>query len=391
MMSDRRKRLVTSESVTEGHPDKLCDQISDALLDAHLSQDRYARVAVETLASDGIVVVAGEVTSSASVDVEAVVRGVIRDAGYTDKALGIACDDCLLITNIKAQSPDIAMGVSLGGDETGAGDQGIMYGYACSETENFMPLPIDMAHKLARRLAEARRSGALPWLRPDGKTQVTVRYDDVGRPQHIESVVVSAQHDETVDIERLRSHILSEVILPTVGDRLSRDAGVHINPTGRFVRGGPAGDTGLTGRKIMVDTYGGQGRHGGGAFSGKDPTKVDRSAAYMARFVAKNIVAAGLAERCELSLAYVIGRPSPEAIAADTFGTGRIPDDMLAKLVAEAFPFSVNGIIETLGLRDTRYRPTATYGHFGRTDPNFTWENTNVAGLIGEALRSLGI
>jgi S-adenosylmethionine synthetase len=389
-MRNFSERLVTSESVTQAHPDKLCDRISDALLDAHLSQDSDARVAIETLASDGMVVVAGEVTSTAAVDIEDVVRGVIREVGYTDRSLGLSCDDCILITNIKAQSPDIAMGVSRA-DSTGAGDQGIAYGFACSETENLMPLPIAIAHELARRLDEARKSGELPWLRPDGKTQATVRYDADGRPHNITDVVVSAQHDERVNIDKVRSHITSQIILPVTKDRLAADARIHINPTGRFVLGGPATDTGLTGRKIMVDTYGGMCRHGGGAFSGKDPTKVDRSAAYMARYAAKNIVASGLAERCELSVAYVIGRPGPEAIAADTFGTGKIPDSLLTALASEVFSFSVDGILRDLRLREVRYRDTSAYGHFGRTGANFTWENTAVSRLIKDAARTVGI
>jgi S-adenosylmethionine synthetase len=369
----------------------LCDQISDALLDAHLSADRNARVAMEVMASDGIVVLAGEVTSNVSVDVEAVARGVIRDAGYTDRALGMSCDDCILITNIKAQSPDIAQGVSLADNSTGAGDQGMMYGFACTETENFMPLPLEMAHRLSKKLAETRKNGTLPWLRPDGKTQVTIRYDGMGSPQKIESVVVSAQHDESINTDRLRTHILSEVILPVTKDRLDSETRIHINPTGRFVLGGPATDTGLTGRKIMVDTYGGVCRHGGGAFSGKDPTKVDRSAAYMARYAAKNIVASGLAGRCELSVAYVIGRPAPEAISANTFGTGKIPDDALAKLAFDAFSFSVDDILKILRLRDVRYRDTAAYGHFGRDNPNFTWESLDAARIIKDAASSMNI
>lgn len=370
---------VTSESVTEGHPDKLCDQISDALLDEYLSCDGSSRVALETMVSRGVVMVAGEVTSRTKVDLGSVVRGVIRDVGYTGDAVGMDCDNCLLLTNIHVQSPDIARGVD--GEDTGAGDQGIMYGYACNETENLMPLPIDLAHRLARRLAEFRRSGGLDWLRPDGKTQVTVRYDSRHKPLCIESVIVSAQHSEEVGTEELRAVLLEGVILPVVGDfPFARDARIHVNPTGRFVLGGPAADTGLTGRKLMVDTYGGVGRHGGGAFSGKDPTKVDRSAAYMCRYAAKNLVSNGLADRCEVSVAYAIGRPEPEAFGVNTFGTGRQPEEVLTGIVAKFFPFSVRGIIERLSLRSVRYRDAAVYGHFGREGGNFTWERTDAIG-----------
>ncbi|MDR0615398.1 MAG: methionine adenosyltransferase [Synergistaceae bacterium] len=370
--------FLTSESVTEGHPDKLCDQISDALLDEYISRDKDSRVAVEVMACGDVVMIAGEVTSGATVDVDAISRQVIKDAGYTDGALGIDFKNCLIITNMRRQSPDIKTGVDKrSGKPTGAGDQGIMYGYATKETESFMPLPIDLAHTLARRLAALRKERILPWLRPDGKTQVTVEYDRNGKPLRVSGVVISTQHDESVDIRNLRAEILSRLIMPEVGDRwMNEETAVYINPTGRFTVGGPAADTGLTGRKIMVDTYGGAARHGGGAFSGKDPTKVDRSSAYMARYAAKNLVACGLADRCEVSAAYAIGMPEPVAISVNTFGTGKIDDGKLSVLTPRLFPFSVDGIIEELDLKNVRYRPAATYGHFGREpgDSSFTWE-----------------
>ncbi|MDR1509454.1 MAG: methionine adenosyltransferase [Synergistaceae bacterium] len=369
--------LLTSESVTEGHPDKLCDQISDAILDEFMSADQYARVAVETMASNGVIVTAGEVTSGFSIDIESVVRKVILAAGYVDFSSGIDPANCLILTNINSQSPDIKTGVDTKpGRGTGAGDQGIMYGYACDETENLMPLTIELAHRLAMRLAEMRKKREIPYLRPDGKAQVTVEYDDKGRPSRVSGIVISAQHEQNIGIEDLRDAIFKKVIIPAIGnERIDSKTSVRINPTGRFVLGGPAADTGLTGRKIMVDTYGGVARHGGGAFSGKDPTKVDRSAAYMARHVAKNLVALGVAKRCEVSVAYSIGMPEPEAVSVDTFGTGMMLDDeALSRLVSRLFPFSVDGIIEYLGLREIKYLPAAIYGHFGRTGANFPWE-----------------
>jgi S-adenosylmethionine synthetase len=366
---------VTSESVTEGHPDKLCDQISDAVLDAYLDADRDSRVAVETMASCGCLVVAGEVSSEGTADIGKIARKVAEEVGYGSEEAGLDCRNCLVLTNVRTQSPDIALGVARDGMPSGAGDQGIMYGYACDETDVYMPLPIYLAHRLAKRLAELRGDKGLKWLRPDGKTQVTVLYDENGRPERVQSVVVSAQHDEGVGIEELRWSILEMAVFPVLGGGLLReDTRIHINPTGRFVLGGPAADAGLTGRKIMVDTYGGVCRHGGGAFSGKDPTKVDRSAAYMARFAAKNIVAGGLARKCEVSLAYAIGLPRPEAVMVNTFGTGVMPDGKLAAAAEKNFDFSVDGIIDTLSLKDIRYLRTAAYGHFGRAEENFPWE-----------------
>ncbi|MDR1649362.1 MAG: methionine adenosyltransferase [Synergistaceae bacterium] len=372
--------FITSESVTEGHPDKLCDQIADALLDEYMSRDRDSRVAIEVMAAGDVVLIAGEVTSGAPMEMEAVeatARRVIGEAGYT-RSSGIDCRNCLIMTHIRKQSADIKIGVDKKADKaTGAGDQGIMYGYATAETENFMPLPIALAHRLARRLAELRKDRTLPWLRPDGKTQVTVRYGGDGGPLYVSGVVVSTQHDESVDIGDLRPEILNRLIMPVLGDRwFNEKTAVYINPTGRFILGGPTADTGLTGRKIMVDTYGGAAKHGGGAFSGKDPTKVDRSAAYMARYAAKNLVACGLADRCEVSAAYAIGLPEPVAINVCTFGTGKIDDEKLSILTGRIFPFSVDGIMEELDLRNTKYRPAAVYGHFGRSRENssFTWE-----------------
>jgi S-adenosylmethionine synthetase len=373
--------LLTSESVTEGHPDKLCDQISDAVLDAYMSRDPDSRVAVEAMASKGLIVAAGEVTSGFTVDIESVARNVIRAAGYSDSASGIDPANCLILTNISSQSPDIKMGVDAGPGK-GAGDQGIMYGYACRETESLLPLPIELAHRLSMRLAQARKDGTIPFLRPDGKSQVTVEYGDMDRPLRIAGVIVSAQHDERVGIEELREAVFEKVIVPVTGnERIDSKTKLRINSTGRFVLGGPAADTGLTGRKIMVDTYGGVARHGGGAFSGKDPTKVDRSAAYMARHVAKNLVAQGVASRCEVSVAYAIGVPGPEAVRVNTFGTGAAKDESLSRLVARLFPFSVDGIIEYLGLRGIRYRPSAAYGHFGRTGADFPWEAVGTVAL----------
>jgi len=372
--------LFTSESVTEGHPDKISDQISDAILDAALTKDPKARVACETLVTTGLVVVAGEITTEAVIDYGRVAREAIREIGYTRAKYGFDCDTCAVLSALDRQSPDIAMGVDTGG----AGDQGLMFGFACNETPELMPLPIQLAHQLARRLSEVRKSGELPYLRPDGKSQVTVEYRD-GRPFRLEAVVISSQHDAEVTNEQLRAEIQEKVIKYTVSpELLDNNTKYHINPTGRFVTGGPQGDAGVTGRKIIVDTYGGYAPHGGGAFSGKDPTKVDRSAAYMARYVAKNIVAAGLADRCEVQLAYAIGVAEPVSILVQTEGTGRISDAALSKLVREHFDLTPRGIIESLNLRRPIYKATAAYGHFGRSEDSFTWEKTDKA----EALRA---
>ena len=374
--------LFTSESVTEGHPDKVADQISDSLLDAVLALDPQSRVAIETLVTTGLAFVAGEMTTSAYIDIPMVVRETIREVGYTKAEYGFDCDSCSVITAIDKQSPDIAMGVDTGG----AGDQGMMFGFACRETPELMPMPIEMAHRLGQRLSEVRRSGRLPFLRPDGKSQVTVEYVD-GRPVRIDTVVVSTQHADSIGTEDLRRQIEEHVIRPVIPEELrDRNTRVHINPTGRFVIGGPQGDTGLTGRKIIVDTYGGYAHHGGGAFSGKDPTKVDRSAAYMARYIAKNVVAAGLADRVEVQLAYAIGVADPVSVMADTGGTGKLADDAIVRLIREHFGLKPREIIEALDLRKPIYRRTAAFGHFGRADAGFTWEKTDKA----EALRKAG-
>jgi S-adenosylmethionine synthetase len=370
----RDEYLFTSESVTEGHPDKIADQISDAVLDGILAQDPTGRVACETLLTTGLVVVAGEITTSCYVDIPRVVRGTIKDVGYTRAKFGFDGETCAVITAIDKQSPDIAMGV----DKLGAGDQGLMFGYACTETPELMPLPIMLSHKLVMRLSELRRSGAMPFLRPDGKSQVTVRYAD-GKPVSIETVVISSQHSPEIDNDKLREQIAEQVIVPTLPAELfeRRKVTFHINPTGRFVTGGPMGDTGLTGRKIIVDTYGGSCPHGGGAFSGKDPTKVDRSACYMARHVAKNIVAAGLADRAQVQVAYAIGVAEPVSIMVETYGTGKMPNAELEALVRRHFDFTPAGIIKYLNLRRPIYRKTAAFGHFGRSEPEFTWERTD--------------
>jgi S-adenosylmethionine synthetase len=376
-----RRFLFTSESVTEGHPDKIADQISDAILDACLADDPHSRVACETLTATGLVVIAGEITTRAYVDFQSLVRGVVTSIGYDNALYGFDSNTCAVISTINKQSGDIAMGVDTGG----AGDQGMMFGFATNETPELMPLPISLAHALTRRLAEVRKSGLLSYLRPDGKSQVTVEYGEDKKPLRVDAVVISSQHAENISTEQIRADILKHVIQPVVPAHLL-DAGTkyHINPTGRFVIGGPMGDSGLTGRKIIVDTYGGMGRHGGGAFSGKDPTKVDRSAAYMARYVAKNIVAAGLADRCEVQLAYAIGVVEPVSVLVDTFGTGKIEEHKLDEIVSSTFDLTPRGIIDSLKLRRPIYRKTAAYGHFGRTDPDFTWEATDKADILRE-------
>jgi len=367
----REEYLFTSESVTEGHPDKIADQISDAVLDAIMAQDPTGRVACETLLTTGLVVVAGEITTSCYVDIPKIVRDTIKGVGYTRAKFGFDYETCGVVTAIDGQSPDIAMGV----DNLGAGDQGLMFGYACTETEELMPLPIMLAHKLVQRLSEVRKQGEITYLRPDGKSQVSVRYVD-GKPASVDTVVVSTQHSPDVTLERIREDIIERVILPTIPADLLDPQRVtyHINPTGRFVTGGPMGDTGLTGRKIIVDTYGGSCPHGGGAFSGKDPTKVDRSACYMARYVAKNVVAAGLAERVQVQVAYAIGVADPVSITVETFGTGTVPPATLEAMIRRHFDFTPAGIIKHLNLRRPIYKKTAAYGHFGRSEPEFTWE-----------------
>ena len=378
-MAPRNRYLFTSESVTEGHPDKIADQISDSVLDACLAEDPMSRVACETLTATGLVVVAGEITTKAYVELQALVRGVIASIGYDNALYGFDSNTCAVISSINKQSGDIAMGVDTGG----AGDQGMMFGYACNENAELMPMPISLAHKLCLRLSEVRKHGKLPYLRPDGKSQVTVEYDAKGKPVRVDAVVISTQHSETISTEELRADILKHVIQATVpAELLDADTKYHINPTGRFVIGGPMGDTGLTGRKIIVDTYGGMGRHGGGAFSGKDPTKVDRSAAYMARHIAKNIVAAGLAERCEVQLAYAIGVAEPVSVLVDTFGTAKVDPAIIPNLVRAHFQLTPRGIIDSLKLRRPIYCKTAAYGHFGRTDPDFTWEATDKAAQL---------
>jgi len=378
-LSDRF--LFTSESVTEGHPDKIADQVSDAILDACLEQDPYSRVAAETLTATGLVVIAGEITTKAYVDFQSLVRGVVAAIGYDNALYGFDSNTCAVISTINKQSGDIAQGVDTGG----AGDQGMMFGYASNETPELMPAPISLAHKLCRQLTAVRKSGKLPYLRPDGKSQVTVEYDENGKPARIDAVVISSQHSETVSNEELHADILKHVIQAVLPPEwLDEHTKYHINPTGRFVIGGPMGDTGLTGRKIIVDTYGGAGRHGGGAFSGKDPTKVDRSAAYMARHIAKNIVAAGLAEKAEVQLAYAIGVAEPVSVLIDTFGTGKLSGAQLTELVRKNFSLTPKGIIESLNLRRPIYQKTAAYGHFGRTEPEFTWESTAKAATLAE-------
>ncbi len=375
-MSTRDRFLFTSESVTEGHPDKIADQISDAILDACLEQDPYSRVACETLTCTGLVVIAGEITTQAYVDFQSLVRKTVSDIGYNHSEYGFDSNTCAVISTINKQSPDIAQGVDTGG----AGDQGMMFGYATNETPEFMPLPVSLAHRLSEKLSEVRKSGLMPYLRPDGKSQVTVEYAEVGKPTRVDAVVISTQHDENVENDQLRADVLKHVIQAVIpAELLDADTKYHINPTGRFVIGGPMGDSGLTGRKIIVDTYGGMGRHGGGAFSGKDATKVDRSAAYMARYIAKNIVASGLADRCEVQLAYAIGVAEPVSVLVDTFGTGKVDESKLEDLVRANFKLTPKGIIESLDLRRPIFKQTAAYGHFGRTGKDFTWEQTDKA------------
>ena len=379
-MADTMRHIFTSESVTEGHPDKMADQISYAVLDSVLREDPTGRVACEVLLTTGICVVSGEITTKTYVDVPKVAREVINDVGYVDALMGFDCKTCGVLSTIQSQSPDIAMGVDTGG----AGDQGMMFGYACDETEELMPLPIMLAHKLVRQLSEVRRAGKLGFLRPDGKSQVSVEYAN-GVPVRIDAVVVSTQHSDNVSTETLRAEVKKHIIDPVVpADMVDSSTRYHINPTGRFVVGGPHGDTGLTGRKIIVDTYGGMGRHGGGAFSGKDPTKVDRSACYMARYIAKNLVAAGLAKRCEVQLAYAIGVAEPISIMVNTFGTGVAEEERLVDLVRSNFKLTPQGMIEHLKLRRPIYRKTATFGHFGRTEDSFTWEATDKAATLRE-------
>ena len=369
--------LFTSESVTEGHPDKVCDQISDAILDALLKQDADSRVAVETLTTTGLILIAGEVTTKGYIDAQKVARGVLKRIGYDKPEYGFNYDDCSVIVSLHEQSPDISIGVTQ--KEQGAGDQGLMFGYATNETPELMPLPITLAHKLVKKLSEARRT-TLPWLRPDGKSQVTVEYES-NKPKRIHTVVVSAHHAD-MPIEEVRRSIREHIILPVCGSLLDKNTIIHVNPTGRFVKGGPPADTGLTGRKIIVDTYGGFGRHGGGCFSGKDPSKVDRSAAYAARYIAKNIVAAGLADRCEVQIAYAIGIAKPVSVFVNTFGTGKISDEKIDQLVLKHFDLRPKAIIDNLKLKRPIYEKTAVYGHFGRSDPDFTWERTDKADAL---------
>lgn len=377
-----RRWLFTSESVTEGHPDKICDQVSDAVLDDFLRQDPDSRVAVESMTTTGIVFVAGEVTSNGRVDVQKIVRDTIREIGYDKPEYGFDCDSCSVLAALHEQSPDISMGVTAtSSKEQGAGDQGLMFGYATNETPELMPLPITMAHQLSMKLAQVRKKKELSWVRPDGKSQVSVVYED-GVPKRIDTVVVSTQHSPEISMNHLREEVISKVIKPVCGSWIDSRTKFLVNPTGRFVIGGPPGDTGLTGRKIIADTYGGMGRHGGGSFSGKDPSKVDRSACYMARYVAKNVVAAGLADKCEVQVAYAIGMAEPVSIMVDTFGTGKASEEEIEDKIRKVFDMRPSGIIKALDLKRPMYRKTAAYGHFGRNDPDFTWEKTDKASLM---------
>ncbi len=383
----KHRHLFTSESVTEGHPDKVADHISDGVLDAVLAQDPTARVACEVLVTTGICVVAGEITTTANIDIPGIARKTIADIGYTDAAMGFDAKTCGVLNCVQTQSPDIAMGVDTGG----AGDQGLMFGYACNETPELMPLPIQMAHRLCEQLSKVRRTGGLKYLRPDGKSQVSVEYV-AGKPVRIDAVVISTQHDDDVTTEQLRADVRKYVIDPILpGNMVDKNTKYHINPTGRFVIGGPHGDTGLTGRKIIVDTYGGMGRHGGGAFSGKDPTKVDRSACYMARYIAKNIVAAGLATRAEVQLAYAIGVAEPVSVMVNSFGTGTLPEDQMEDLIRANFPLTPKGIIDHLKLRRPIYQKTAAFGHFGRSEDSFSWEKTDKAEALASAAGKLAV
>jgi S-adenosylmethionine synthetase len=381
-------RTFTSESVSEGHPDKMADQISDAILDAIIAEDKEARVACETMVKTGMVIIAGEITTSAWIDLEELCREVILDIGYNSSDVGFDGASCAIINAIGKQSPDIAMGVDDSADhEQGAGDQGLMFGYASNETDVLMPAPITYSHLLVKKQAEVRRAGTLDFLRPDAKSQISFKYDENGQPTSIDAVVLSTQHDPSISLDDLRAGVMEEIIKPVLPDNwLHADTKYHINPTGNFVIGGPVGDCGLTGRKIIVDTYGGMARHGGGAFSGKDPSKVDRSAAYAGRYVAKNIVAAGLADRCEIQISYAIGVAEPTSISINTFGTGKLPDEKIEDLVAEHFDLRPKGLIAMLDLKRPIYRDTAAYGHFGREEPNFTWEKTDKADALAKAL-----
>jgi len=379
----KRKSIISSESVTEGHPDKMCDLISDAILDEALRQDKFSRVAVETGTKNGGVMVFGEMTTNGYIDIPHVVRDTIKGIGYTKSEYGIEWETCSVWVQITEQSPDISQGVTPGRHkEQGAGDQGMMYGYACNETKEFMPLPICLAHKLTKRLSEVRKAGGIHYLRPDGKSQVSIEYDEKGKPVRADTIVVSTQHDAGIAHERIEKDIIEKIIKPVCGEWVDKETTYHVNPTGAFVRGGPYADAGVTGRKIIVDTYGGMGRHGGGAFSGKDPSKVDRSAAYAARYIAKNLIAAGIAEKCEIQLAYAIGVADPVSINLDCSGTNKISLDKIESLVREFFPVKPAHIIEALDLRRPIYKKTAAYGHFGRDDPDFTWEKTDKAKLI---------